>query len=248
MTARLLWQALAAAVGIAILVGLGVWQLQRAAWKDALIARVAAEFGGPPMAAPTEWDGLDLAELEYRPVRVSGRFLNDEEIFATVTLTAPKGPRGGFGFFVMTPLQTDAGPIVYVNRGFVPRAFKSPDTRRGGEITGGTTVVGALRAPLARAWYMPGDDPAKNEWFSRDPRLYAEASGLPVDRVAPYYIDARFDASLPSGLPQGGETVVDFPNNHVGYALTWFGLAAGLAGVFGAYLWRQLKPRAAIGS
>jgi surfeit locus 1 family protein len=74
--------------------------------------------------------------------------------------------------------------------------------------------------------------------------LYAMASGLPGDRVAPYIIDARFDPSLPGGLPQGGETIVDFPNNHLGYALTWFGLAAVLAGVSGAYAWRQLKVRA----
>jgi surfeit locus 1 family protein len=193
------------------------------------------------MPAPTEWDSLDLAELEYRPVQVTGRFLNDREVFANATLTDPKGRRGGFGFFVMTPFETDSGRIVYVNRGFVPRAFKSADSRPGGQIAGATSVVGALRAPVARAWFVPADDPAKNEWFSRDPQLYAAASGLAVERVAPYYIDARFDPSLPDGLPQGGETIVDFPNNHLGYALTWFGLAAGLAGVFGAYAWRQLN-------
>jgi surfeit locus 1 family protein len=242
MTRRLLWQALAAAVGIAILIGLGVWQLERLAWKEALIARVAADFNGPATQAPLRWDALDLGDLEYRPVRVTGHFLNDKEIFANATLTEPKGARTGFGFFVVTPLQTADGAIVYVNRGFVPRDFKSPDSRRGGQIEGETTVEGALRAPIDRAWFMPGDDAARNEWFSRDPKLYAAASGLPVDRVAPYFIDARFDPALPGGLPQGGETIIDFPNNHLGYALTWFGLAAGLAGVFAAYAWRQLNP------
>jgi surfeit locus 1 family protein len=241
MTLRLLVQALAAAVGIVILLGLGVWQVERLQWKEGLIARVAADFNGPPARAPSEWDSLDLADMEYRPVTVTGRFLNDKEIFASAALTEPKGPRGGFGFFVMTPFQTDAGWIVYVNRGFVPREFKSPDTRQGGQIAGETTVAGALRRPTVRDWFMPGDDAANNEWFSRDPRLYAVASGLPADRVAPYIIDARFDPSLPGGLPQGGETIVDFPNNHLGYALTWFGLAAGLAGVFGVYAWRQLQ-------
>jgi surfeit locus 1 family protein len=249
VSARLLWQALAAAVGIAILIGLGVWQLQRAAWKEALIARVALEFHGPaqPAPPPSDWQRLDLAEWEYRPVWVTGRFLNDKEIYANATLTAPKGPRGGFGFFVMTPFQTDAGWIVYVNRGFVPREFKSPATRLGGEITGTGSVTGALRAPVDRAWFMPADDAARNEWFSRDPRLYAAGSGLPSERVASYFIDARFDPALAGGLPQGGETIVDFPNNHLGYAITWFGLAAGLAGVFGVYAWRQLWPHSALG-
>ena len=73
---------------------------------------------------------------------------------------------------------------------------------------------------------MPGDSLDRNEWFSRDPKLYATASGLPPDRVAPYIIDAKFDPSLPGGLPQGGETIVDFPNSHLQYAITWFGLAA----------------------
>jgi surfeit locus 1 family protein len=86
---------------------------------------------------------------------------------------------------------------------------------------------------------MPVDDAAGNAWLSRDPALYAEAYGLPAAAVAPYIIDADFDPDLSGGLPQGGETVVDFPNNHLGYALTWFGLAAALAGVFATFAWRK---------
>jgi surfeit locus 1 family protein len=116
-------------------------------------------------------------------------------------LTEPKGARTGFGFFVMTPLQTADGAIVYVNRGFVPRD-SSRRTRGGRANRRRDDGRGALRAPIDRAWFMPGDDAARNEWFSRDPKLYAAASGLPVDRVAPYFIDARFDPALPGGLPQ----------------------------------------------
>lgn len=241
MTYRLLWQALAAAVGIVILIGLGVWQVERLQWKEALIARTTAAQTAPPIAAPADWNSTDLATMEYQPVAVTGRFLNDKEIFAGIALTEPKGPRGGFGFFVMTPFQTDAGWIVYVNRGFVPREFKDPGRRQAGQIVGVTTVAGPLRLPYDRDWFAPGDDAAGNEWFSHDPKLYAAASGLPADRVAPYIIDARFDPTLPGGLPQGGETIIDFPNSHLGYAITWFGLAASLAGVFGAYAWRQLR-------
>jgi surfeit locus 1 family protein len=94
---------------------------------------------------------------------------------------------------------------------------------------------------------MPADNAAKNQWFSRDPMLYADAEGLPRARVAPYIIDERFDPARPGGLPQGGETVVSFPNNHLGYAITWYGLAFSLALVFVPYLVRRLGERRAAG-
>ena len=112
---------------------------------------------------------------------------------------------------------------------------KDPATRREGLIEGETTVTGLYRSPHGRTWYMPSDAIAGNEWFSRDPKLYAAAYGLPAASVAPYIIDARADPNLPGGLPQGGETIIDFPNNHLQYALTWFGLALGLAGVFAVF-------------
>ncbi len=141
----------------------------------------------------------------------------------------------------MTPFVTDDGWVVYVNRGFVPRAQKDPATRPGSEIEGETTVVGPVRLPRDRSWYMPADDVARNEWFSRDPALFAAAEGHDPATVAPYTIDARFDPSLPDGLPQGGETIVTFPNNHLQYVITWFGLAAALAGVFATFAWSRLS-------
>ena len=240
---RLLWPAIAAAAGIAVLVSLGVWQLQRLQWKEALIARVEAERTAAPVPAPgpEDWASLDLPAAEYLPVTVTGRFPNDEEIFVNATLTDPKGPLGGYGFFVVTPLETGEGRIVYVNRGFVPRALKSPETRADGQIAAETEVVGLLRAPRRRSWFMPADDVAGNEWFSRDPALYAAATGRAPETVAPYYIDALFDPALANGIPQGGETVVSFPNDHLQYALTWFGLAIVLAGVFIAFARSRLR-------
>ena len=92
---------------------------------------------------------------------------------------------------------------------------------------------------------MPGDNAAGNEWFSRDPALYAANASLPSTDIAPYIIDANFDPSLPGGLPQGGETIVDFPNNHLGYAITWFGLALCCAGVFVALAMSRLWAKGA---
>jgi surfeit locus 1 family protein len=230
-------------VAFVILAGLGAWQLERRSWKEALIARVEAGLAADPVAAPgpDAWPALDLRDVEYAPVEISGVFDHAKEIHVVHTLVEPKGPIGGIGYQIFTPFRTDAGWWVYVNRGFVPRENEDPATRGAGQIEGETEVAGLVRAPSSRSWFTPGDDVAGNAWFSRDPTLFAEASGLPRDLVAPYIIDARFDPGLPGGVPQGGETIVSFPNNHLQYAVTWFGLAAVLAGVFVAFAVKRLR-------
>ena len=230
---------------LAVLIGLGIWQLDRLEWKQALIARVAAGLAAAPVPAPgpEAWPEFDAAAEEYRPVSVTGRFDHAREIHLVQALTEPEGPVGGLGFLVMTPLRTAEGWWVYVNRGFVPREKKDPATRSKGQVEGEVTVVGLLRAPHRRAWFAPADDPAGNAWFSRDPALFAAASGLPAAEVAPYLIDARYDPDLPGGLPQGGETILTFPNNHLQYALTWFGLAAVLVAVVGAFVAKRGRAR-----
>ena len=240
---KLILPTIATLIVCAILVGLGVWQIQRLAWKEALIAQVFARLTAIPVAAPApaDWPRLDFAELEYQPVSVSGKFLNADEAHVIYTLTAPKGKAGGLGYLVMTPLATDTGWIVYVNRGFVPRDKKDSATRADGQIEDETTVAGLVRRPADRSWFMPNDNATGNEWFSRDPALYAANASLPSSGIAPYIIDANFDPSLPGGLPQGGETIVDFPNNHLGYAITWFGLALCCAGVFLAFARGRLR-------
>ena len=240
---RLVLPAIATLVGVAILVSLGIWQIERLHWKEALIARVEAGLGAIPVPAPGpgEWATLDLAGAEYRRVTVSGRYRNADEIDVVYALTEPKGPAGGFGYLVMTPFEADEGLSVYVNRGFVPRERQDPATRAAGIIEGPTTVTGLLRKPAVRSWFSPADDPARNEWLSRDPAAYAAAEGLPTAAVAPYIIDARFDPALPGGLPQGGETIVAFSNNHLQYVVTWFGLAAALVGVFVAFAAARLR-------
>lgn len=232
-----------ALVAFAILCALGVWQLERLAWKEALIARVESGLDAAPVPAPgpDTWAGSGPGVDEYRPVAVRGVFDNANEIHVVHTLVEPKGPRGGIGYMVVTPFRTDGGWWVYVNRGFVPRDRKDPAGRAAGQIEGETEIVGLLRMPSRRSWFTPGDDVAGNAWFSRDPLLFAAEQGLSAADVAPYLIDLRFDPDLPGGLPQGGETIVAFTNNHLQYALTWFGLAAALAAVYGAFVWKRIR-------
>ncbi len=236
-------------IAFVILCGLGVWQLQRLAWKTDLIATVESRTELAPIAppGPSAWAGLDFEMVDYLPVRLTGAFRHDLEAHVYTTLTQPAGPLGGQGYFVMTPFETADGWWVIVNRGFVPTERKDPATRAEGQIEGPTEVVGLLRQPQGRNAFTPPDDTEANIWFTRDPVAIAGAAGLPAVLAAPYYVDARFDPDLPGGLPQGGETVVSFSNNHLQYVITWFGLAIALLGVFFAWL-RGTRRRTASGA
>jgi surfeit locus 1 family protein len=225
----------ASLVGIALLTSLGVWQLKRLAWKEGLIAQVEARAHAAPVDAPppAEWGQLKPEDYEYRHVQVSGvyDYTHQELIFRG--LETPRGPYGGVGYFVATPLYLASGESVIVNRGFVPDTMKaSADKGPHGEVT----VTGLMRASERRNLFTPADDPAKGVFYTQDAEALAGAMGLPTH--APFVIEA--DAG-PDPLPEGGETRLSFPNNHLSYAFTWFGLAIALAGVFGAYAWGQVR-------
>jgi surfeit locus 1 family protein len=217
------WLALAALFGIAGLIALGVWQIERRAWKLALVDRVERRIHAvsEPMPGPASWSMINAANDEYRRVTVTGRFLHDRE-----ALVQAVTDEGG-GFWVLTPLETTDGSLVLINRGFVPPERRDQATRRDGDPAGTVSITGLLRLTEPRGGFLRNNDPAANRWYSRDVEAIAAARGLP--RVAPFFIDA--DASPnPGGYPRGGLTVVKFHNNHLIYALTWFGLAIMLAG------------------
>ncbi|HEX7776586.1 MAG TPA: SURF1 family cytochrome oxidase biogenesis protein, partial [Parvibaculum sp.] len=121
-------------------------------------------------------------------------------------------------------------------RGFVPEARKDPATRKAGEIDGETTLTGVARAPQARGAFDAKDDPARNIWFTRDPVTMAAA--LKLGNVAPFYVEADATPNA-GGLPVGGRTRVNIRNEHLQYAITWFGLALVLVGVYLSYHWSQ---------
>jgi surfeit locus 1 family protein len=215
---------------IAMLMSLGVWQLQRRVWKRDLIAAVQARVHAAPVPAPGpgDWARIDAAHDAYRRVWARGTFLNDRE-----TLVQAVTEKGA-GFWVMTPLKTDRGFTLLVNRGFVPAELKVPGARRAGRIEGETVVAGLLRITEPQGGFLRRNAPAQARWYSRDVAAIARADGL--ERVAPYFIDADA-APNPGGWPLGGLTVIRFPNSHLVYALTWFGLAAMTA--VGGWLWAR---------
>ncbi|KTQ97806.1 hypothetical protein NS226_04000 [Aureimonas ureilytica] len=208
---------------IALLVGLGVWQVERRTWKLDLIAKVEARVHAPASDAPpkAQWAEVDAGSDEYRHVSLTGTFLNDKE-----TLVQALTDLGG-GFWVLTPLQAADGSITLVNRGFVPQEKRDASTRPAGQITGEGTVEGLLRMSEPGGGLLRANDPATDRWYSRDVAAIAARRGLA--NVAPYFVDADATPN-PGGYPVGGLTVVRFNNNHLVYALTWFSLAIMLAG------------------
>lgn len=202
---------------LVVLVGLGIWQVQRLQWKTDLIARVEARLAAEPvpLPGPDRWAGVTAAD-EYTRVRFSGRFLNDKE--ALVVASTERGA----GYWVLTPLVRPDGSAVIVNRGFVTSERRDPAKRAAGHIEGETTVTGLLRISEADSWILRANDPAADRWYRRDPVELAHARGL--DHAAPFFVDADAVPN-PGGWPVGGLTRVRFNNNHLIYAVTWFGLA-----------------------
>ncbi|WP_201861142.1 SURF1 family protein [Microvirga soli] len=231
---------LAALVALAILIGLGTWQLQRKAWKEDLIAQIETRAYGEPGAILPEadWPAWRADQDEFRKVRVTGTFLHQ---FEAPVYGLARGERQGApiqGYYLITPLKLATGAIVMVNRGFVPTDLRYPGTRPESQPAGEVTVTGLIRAPEIRNSFTPDDDPARNQWFARDSQAIAAAHNL--ERVAPFLIDA--DASPnPGGWPRGGQTPLTLPNNHLQYVITWYGIALTLVGVFAAFAWRRLR-------
>jgi surfeit locus 1 family protein len=222
ITLRLIAAALALVCSL-----LGVWQVERLRWKTDLIARVEARVHAPatPAPGPARWSSLTRADDEYRRITARGVFEPDKEtLVQAVTVLGP-------GYWVMTPLRTDAGVEILVNRGFVPTELKAPAARPASEIAGPVAVTGLLRFSEPGGGFLRANRPASGLWYSRDVAAIAAAQRLAT--TAPYFIDADATpnpTSVMGGWPRGGLTVVRFRNDHLAYALTWFGLALLAAG------------------
>ncbi|MFC0677907.1 SURF1 family protein [Lysobacter korlensis] len=223
--------ALAFALAIACLgfVALGGWQLQRMQWKRGLIERVEARVNAAPVPIPrrSRWPQVNAVSDEYRRVRVSGEYVPGVEA-RTQALTEL-----GSGSWVLSALRSEAGEVVFINRGFVA-AHAQPDPVPAGLVT----VTGLLRMSEPGGGFLRRNDPSADRWYSRDTGAIAQARGLPPAAAAPFFVDAAAPAGRAQNRwPRPGLTVVRFRDNHLAYALTWFALAA-LTAWAGLRLWR----------
>ena len=231
---------------LAVLISLGNWQMRRLAWKEDLIARVSDRMQSAPLRlAGIDMAGLDAAAYleanEYRPVTLEGRFLSGATVRVYTVLSDPKGQLQGPGYWVLTPLETEYGQTVFINRGFVPFDDNVEYPRPPGGIV---QVSGPLRSPERGNFMTPEPDIQERIWYIRNPAGIAVAMSLDGE-VLPFFIDADATLTPEGGLPQAGETRTVFTNSHLQYAITWYGLAAALAGVCAVYILRRQNSTAA---
>jgi surfeit locus 1 family protein len=218
---------LSAAAIVLICLGLAVWQLQRLAWKEGLIAARRIALAAPATAPPQSL--AEARKLEFHHIVAAGVFLNDGEIYLHAI-----SADGRQGYDVLTPLQQAGGQVVFVDRGFVPTELRDPGRRQAGQLQGTVRVNGVLRLPPGGRpnWFLPDNDPQRNHWFWVDLPAMAAADGLA--HVAPYYLAADATPN-PGGWPEGGVKPPDLPNNHLQYAITWFALAVAMIVIWALY-------------
>ncbi len=228
------------AIVLVILLVLGTWQVQRLAWKEALLADITSRLAMP--AAPLA-DILALqaagTDIEYRPVFVDGVFDHTRERHFLATQD------GQPGFHVYTPLILADGQVLFVNRGFVPLQMERPETRSAGNPAGPVHIVGLARQKLEAkpSAMVPDNDPSGNMFFWKDLDAMAQSAHYPVSRVLQIFVDADKTPN-PGFYPQGGVTIIDLPNNHLQYAVTWYGLAVALV-VIAFILWWRGRQKSA---
>jgi surfeit locus 1 family protein len=227
----LLIPGVAALAALVLLVALGTWQLQRKAWKEGLIETLVQRLNAPPADLPGRltWDRLNADAMEFHRVAFRAELLPDQEALVYTAGSALRSDVSGPGYWVFTPARLVDGSLIVVNRGFVPEGRQDPNSRAGGQVRGLTEIAGAMRWPEPRGLFAPADDPPRNLWFVRDHIAIAAAKNW--GPVAPFFVDQEAP-SPPGGLPQVGKLAPNLPNNHLQYALTWYGLALVLVVIF----------------
>lgn len=224
------WLTVCTGIALVILLTLGTWQLQRLQWKQALIEDMEAGLAAPPVTLPGS--DVDLATYDYRRISVIGRYLHGKEQHL-----GPRQWKHVSGQHLLTPLILTDGRHLLINRGWIPAevgadgAIARPD--------GTVTLTGILRTRFGKGVFTPDYDSARQLWFWYDVEGIAAEIGLPL-LPAVLELDPA-GASAPT-LPIGGVTKVVITNNHLQYALTWYGLAAALVVVF-IFFQRQRSQR-----
>jgi cytochrome oxidase assembly protein ShyY1 len=214
---------------LTVLIGLGIWQLERLAWKEALIVTLERRVNAPPipLPPPQAWPKLTQDTSEFQRVSVTAEYLDRPAAHVFTGGSALRPDIKAPGYFVFAPARLPTGEIVVVNAGYVP-------DRGSAQLKGKAEIVGYLRWPEARSWFVSDHDASGSTWHVRDHRLMARRLGW-GDTIAPFYIDQESQVP-PGGVPRPGPLTVKLRNDHLGYAITWFGLAAVLLVVFGFWL------------
>jgi len=218
-------------------ISLGTWQVERKAWKEALIATLDQRLSAAPTTLPPRelWATLDRAVDEFRRVRFSAAFIPGTQALVYTAGSALRSEMPGPGYWVFALARLAKGDLVAINRGFVPEHHKDSETPA--DFSASVDMVGPMRWPEMRGYFMPKDDPAHNLWFVRDHLATAAAKGWQQrgGQLAPFFID--LERLAPSdGLPRPASTGVNLRNAHLQYAITWYGLAGAVTIMFAVWL------------
>jgi cytochrome oxidase assembly protein ShyY1 len=231
-------------VMVALFIGLGLWQLQRRVEKHALIAALDERLAAEPVPLPpaSQWARLTPAADEFRRVRFDAAYLPAPDAMVYSSGSAVREDISGPGTWAFLPARVADGETVVVNAGFVPntmqergvedRAAAPLVTSRAGSLTG------YLRFPEKPGWLTPAENRASRLWFVRDHMAMAHALGW--GEVAPFYVDLETPAPH-SGVPKPGPLSVHLKDDHMQYAITWFGLA--IAVVIAFVVWVRGRRR-----
>src|SRR6185312_5373130 len=214
---RLLVPGIMTAVMLAVLIGLGTWQVYRLRWKEGVLDRIAKAEASPPVP-------LMPVPSPYAKVEVTGRFMPDltAQFGAEVRDTAA-GTQ--LGTRLIEPLQRPGAPPVLVDRGWVPVNRRQPVDQPNGTVT----VVGYVHPADKASWFSAPDDPAARQFYTLDPAAIAAALGLP--KVEPFILVALGEPHA-GQWPEPARHLPRPPNNHLSYVITWYGLALALVAVF----------------
>jgi len=231
-----------ALTALLVFLGLGTWQLDRKAWKEELIATLTQRAKAAPVDLPdvAGWPAMNQIEDEFRRVKFQAEFVAGREALVYTGGSALRPDVKSPGYFVFAPARTMAGAMVVVNRGFSPDArARAPDSPK---PPGMIEMVGALRWPERPGWFVREHDEVEDTWFARNHVAMAAHNewGFP----GPFYIE--LEGPVPAGgLPQPGPLRVNLRNEHLQYAITWYGLAAVVVVMFA--VWLRARRRAVSG-
>jgi surfeit locus 1 family protein len=227
-----LWATLFAGLGVALLLGLGIWQLQRLEWKEGLIAERAQRPLLPPLTAEDLTAIDDAVPFEFRLARVTGEFMHDKEM----RLVA-RSMNGNVGMQIVTPFVLDRGQTILVNRGWVPNELADPQLRPEGLVAGTATIDALVRRPGMQNWLVADNEPVANVWYWMDLAAMRDAAGV-TPAGPPLYLEERA-GQHPGEFPIGGQTRLELANDHLQYAVTWFLLAIALAVIWFLFHWQR---------
>lgn len=229
---------IAVVIATAMLLALGAWQMQRLHWKRDLIARFEARAAAEPVALKAALNMFTGSTDDARFLRVhaTGRYDHERELH----LYALR--KGEPGWHIVTPLQTADGQRVLVIRGFVPDRLKEPRTRAEGAPEGNVEVTGQVRYGETAGTFTPDNDPSANRWFWRDLTAMQQAAGAGQGTfMLPFFVELEAPDHAARWPEPHPFTAARLHNRHLGYAITWFGLAAALLAIYGVLVFRRRK-------